>query len=74
MLGDRRDAWNHEVQMTTGHTNRIRVSVDWEAKLIEGIKRGIDDAKAGRMVPHEAAMAEIDAVIEALEAERTGKV
>jgi predicted transcriptional regulator len=42
--------------------------------LIEGIKRGIDDAKAGRMVPHEAAMAEIDAVIEALEAERTGKV
>ncbi|TIU29045.1 MAG: hypothetical protein E5W34_01375, partial [Mesorhizobium sp.] len=59
---------------TTGHTNRIRVSVDWEAKMIEGIKRGIADAKAGRVVPHEAAMAEIDAVIEAVDAERTGKV
>lgn len=58
--------------MTTGHTNRIRV--DWETKMIEGIKRGIADAKAGRVVPHEAAMAEIDAVIEAVEAERTGKV
>ncbi|RWM05563.1 MAG: hypothetical protein E5X80_23615 [Mesorhizobium sp.] len=60
--------------MTTGHTNRIRVSVDWETKMIEGIKRGIADAKAGSVVPHEAAMAEIDAVIEAVEAERTGKV
>ncbi|AZO24901.1 hypothetical protein EJ070_32400 [Mesorhizobium sp. M1E.F.Ca.ET.045.02.1.1] len=60
--------------MTTGHTNRIRVSVDWETKMIEGIKRGIADAKAGRVMPHEAAMAEIDAVIEAVEAERTGKV
>ncbi|RWM20443.1 MAG: hypothetical protein EOR74_31105 [Mesorhizobium sp.] len=60
--------------MTTGHTNRIRVSVDWETKMIEGIKRGIADAKAGRVAPHEAAMAEIDAVIEAVEAERTGKV
>lgn len=60
--------------MTTGHTNRIRVSVDWETKMIEGIKRGIADAKAGRVVPHEAAMAEIDAVIEAVDAERTGKV
>lgn len=60
--------------MTTGHTNRIRVSVDWETKMIEGIKRGMADAKAGRVVPHEAAMAEIDAVIEAVEAERTGRV
>ncbi|MCV3210436.1 hypothetical protein OHD62_30190 [Mesorhizobium sp. YC-39] len=42
--------------------------------MLEGIKRGIADAKAGRLVPHEAAMAEIDAVIEAVEAERTGKV
>lgn len=57
--------------MTAGHTNRTRVSVDWETKMIEGIKRGIADAKAGRVVPHEAAMAEIDAVIEAVEAERT---
>ncbi|RWA72556.1 MAG: hypothetical protein EOQ30_15020 [Mesorhizobium sp.] len=60
--------------MTTGHTNRIRVSVDWEAKMIEGIKRGIADAKAGRVVPHDVAMAEIDAMIEAGEAERTREV
>ncbi|MBZ9885580.1 hypothetical protein LB535_24890 [Mesorhizobium sp. CA10] len=41
--------------------------------MIEDIKRGIADAKAGCMVPHEAAMAEIDAMIEAVEAERTGR-
>ena len=60
--------------MTTGHTNRIRVSVDWETKTIRRIKREISDAKTGRLAPHEAAMAEIDAVIEAVEVERTGKV
>jgi len=60
--------------MTTGYTNRIRVPVDRETKTIEGIKRGMADAKAGRVVPHEAAMAEIDAVIDAGEAERTRKV
>ncbi|MGX5804575.1 hypothetical protein ACWGS9_25485 [Bradyrhizobium sp. Arg314] len=42
--------------------------------MIQGIKRGISDAKAGRLVTHEAAMTEIDAVIEAVEAEPTGKM
>lgn len=56
--------------MTTGHNNQTRVSVDWETKMIKGIKRGIVDAKVGRVVPHKAAMTEIDAVIEA---ERTRK-
>ncbi|MEW6633665.1 MAG: hypothetical protein AB1440_22570 [Pseudomonadota bacterium] len=42
--------------------------------MIERIQRAIADAKAGRLVPHEAAMAEIDAVIEAVEVGRTGKV
>ncbi|WP_263481630.1 hypothetical protein [Mesorhizobium sp. CA7] len=41
--------------------------------MIEDIKRGIADAKAGCMVPHEAAMAEIDTMTEAVEAERTGR-
>lgn len=59
--------------MTTGHSNRTRVSADWETKMIEDIKRGIADAKAGCMVPHEAAMAEIDTMTEAVEAERTGR-
>ncbi|TPJ77873.1 MULTISPECIES: hypothetical protein [unclassified Mesorhizobium] len=61
-------------KMTKGHSNRTRVSVDWKTKVIEGIKRGIADAKAGRVVSHEVAMAEIDAVIVAVDAERTGKV
>lgn len=59
--------------MTKGRTMRIRVSIDSETKMIEGIKRGIADAKAGRVVPHEVAMVEIDAVIEAVEAERKDK-
>nr|WP_281058884.1 MULTISPECIES: hypothetical protein [unclassified Mesorhizobium] len=42
--------------------------------MIEGIKCGIADAKAGRVVPHETAMAEIDAMIEAGEAERARQV
>jgi predicted transcriptional regulator len=60
--------------MTTGRNTRIRVSTDWETEMIEGIKLGIADAKAGRLVPHVAAMAEIDAVIDAMEAERASKV
>jgi predicted transcriptional regulator len=60
--------------MTKGRTARIQLSVDRETKIVEGIKRGIADAKAGRVVPHEVAMAEIDAVIEAVEAERKGRV
>ncbi|MBN9548803.1 MAG: hypothetical protein J0H31_07960 [Alphaproteobacteria bacterium] len=56
--------------MTKGRTARIQVSVDRETKIVEGIKRGIADAKAGRVVPHEVAMA----VIEAVEAERKGRV
>jgi len=60
--------------MTTGRTLRIRVSAHSETEMIERIQRAIADAKAGRLVPHEAAMAEIDAVIEAVEVGRTGKV
>ena len=60
--------------MTTGRTTRIRVSTDWETKVIGGIMRGVADAEAGRLVSHEAAMAEIEAVIEAAESGRTGKV
>ncbi|RWL42672.1 MAG: hypothetical protein EOR60_24270 [Mesorhizobium sp.] len=60
--------------MTTSRTVRIRITVDREARVIEGIKRGIADAEGGRVVPHDVAMAEIDAVIEAVEAERIGRV
>ncbi|TIP97237.1 MAG: CopG family transcriptional regulator, partial [Mesorhizobium sp.] len=47
--------------------------VDRELGVIEGIKRGMADAAAGRVVPHDEAMAEIDAIIEASEARRADK-
>ena len=46
--------------------------VERELEIVEGIKRGLQDMKTGRLVPHEQAMAEIDAVIERA-ARRRGK-
>jgi predicted transcriptional regulator len=46
--------------------------VERELPIVEGIKRGLEDMKAGRLVPHEQAMTEIDAVIERA-ARRRGK-
>lgn len=51
----------------------VSAYVDRELEIIEGIKRGLADVEAGRVVPHDEAMAEIYAVIEAVEAERGGK-
>ncbi|EKE43702.1 hypothetical protein OCGS_2187 [Oceaniovalibus guishaninsula JLT2003] len=39
--------------------------VDRELAIIEGIQRGLADMEAGRTVPHEEAMAELQAVIDA---------
>lgn len=39
--------------------------VDRELGIIEGIQRGLDDVKAGRVVPHADAMDEVDAAIAA---------
>ncbi|WP_027060609.1 CopG family ribbon-helix-helix protein [Mesorhizobium loti] len=50
----------------------ISAYVDRELEIIEGIKRGMADVAAGRIVSHDDAMAEIAAVIESVEAERTG--
>ncbi len=36
----------------------IEAYVDRELEIVEGILRGIEDVKAGRVVPHEEAMAE----------------
>jgi len=51
----------------------VAAYVDRELEIIEGIKRGMADAKAGRVVPHDEAMAEIYAVLNAAEAKRAGK-
>ncbi len=38
--------------------------VERELEIVAGIERGLDDMKAGRVVPHEDVMADIDATIE----------
>ena len=43
-----------------------------EQAIIAGIERGLADMKAGRTVPHDAAMAEIDALIDGIEAAKRG--
>jgi predicted transcriptional regulator len=48
----------------------VAAYVDRELEIVEGIERGLADADAGRVVPHEEAMARIDAVIEAAEQRR----
>ncbi|MBK8177035.1 MAG: CopG family ribbon-helix-helix protein [Rhodospirillales bacterium] len=42
----------------------IAAYVARELEIIEGIERGLDDMKAGRVVPHDEAMRRIRAVIE----------
>ena len=42
----------------------VAAYVERELEIIEGIKRGIADAEAGRVIPHEQAVAEMREVIE----------
>ncbi len=42
----------------------VEAYVDRELEIIDGIERGLADVAAGRMVPHDAAMADLQAVIE----------
>jgi predicted transcriptional regulator len=51
----------------------VSAYVERELEIIEGIKLDIADTDAGRLIPHEPAMAELDAVIEAAEARRAAK-
>ncbi len=41
-----------------------------ELEIVAGIERGLDDMKAGRVVPHEDVMADIDATIKKAEPKR----
>lgn len=43
----------------------VSAYVDRELEIIDGIQRGIADVGAGRVVPHDDAMAEIYGVIDA---------
>lgn len=51
----------------------VSAYVERELEIIDGIRRGMADAEAGRVVPHDEAMAEIHAEIDAAEAKRAGK-
>ncbi len=46
----------------------VSAYVDREVGIIEGIWQGLADGEAGRTVSHEEAMAEIDAMLDAIEA------
>ena len=41
-----------------------------EREIVAGIERGLADMKAGRTVTHEAAMDEVDALIDGIERDR----
>lgn len=43
----------------------VSAYVDRELEIIEGIKRGLTDVEAGRIVPHDEAMAEVYDIIKA---------
>ncbi len=45
----------------------VAAYVAHEREIIAGIQRGLTDMKAGRTVTHEAAMDEIDALIDGIE-------
>ena len=64
------------------HTRRTRsflageavaAYVDRELDIIDGVKRGLADMEAGRLIPHEEAMAEIYAAIDAAGAPEAGQ-
>jgi predicted transcriptional regulator len=41
----------------------LEIYTRYELEIVEGILRGIEDVEAGRVVPHEEAMAEARAII-----------
>ena len=43
----------------------VSAYVERELAIIDGVQRGLADVEAGRVVPHDAAMAEVQAVIDA---------
>jgi predicted transcriptional regulator len=47
----------------------IATYVAREAGIIEGIERGLDDMRAQRLVPHDEAMARLEATVAAAERE-----
>lgn len=51
----------------------VSAYVDRELEIVEGIKRGLADVEAGRVVPHDEAMAEARRIIAEVRRERAGR-
>ncbi len=51
----------------------VSAYVDRELEIIEGIKRGLADVEAGRVVPHDEAMAEARRIIAEVRRERASR-
>lgn len=45
----------------------VEAYVARERAIVEGIERGLADMKAGRTIPHDDAMAEVDALLDEIE-------
>ena len=43
----------------------VSAYVERELEIIEGVRRGKADVKAGRVIPHDQAMLEVEAVLDA---------
>jgi predicted transcriptional regulator len=50
----------------------VAAFVDRELQVVDGIRRGLADAKAGRVVPHEEVVAESRAIIAAAKKAKCG--
>ena len=51
----------------------VSAYVDRELEIIEGIKRGLADVEAGRIVPHDEVMADARRIIADARRERAGR-
>mgnify|MGYP001606178048 FL=1 len=51
----------------------VSAYVDRELEIVEGIKRGLADVEAGRVVPHDEAMAEARRIIAEVRRERANR-
>ncbi|MBY5771469.1 ribbon-helix-helix protein, CopG family [Rhizobium leguminosarum] len=51
----------------------VAAYVERELEIIEGIKRGMADAEAGRVIPHDQAVAEMRKVIEDAKRRKTSR-
>lgn len=69
---DKLDRLAHDTRRSRSFLAAEAVSayVERELQIIEGVQRGLADVEAGRLVDHDQAMAEIEAVIQAAEPRR----